>query len=303
MAKMSIDTVQLEYSFKLIIGNLIAAISSLITTLIFGVCYEYRITLITIIFLPIIVILTIIRRFTVQVDSPKSLAAGAKGGRILSECTTGSKTIFSYNFSQEALNIYLEAIDYITQRQYLDNFINAISLGLMIFFNYIINVIIFALSKKYISDNSLNSDEMTVIQTIIGEGFSTIAGNMRTVFRVRKAIASLISVYSILDTESLISPFEKDNINKLSANNIKGKIEFRNVYFAYPFQPEHVILKDVSFIILPGPKVALVGNSGCGKSSVIQLLNRFYDVEDGKGEILIDDVNIKDYNLYELKKR
>ena len=299
MAKMSIDTVQLEYSFKLIIGNLIAAISSLITTLIFGVCYEYRITLITIIFLPIIVILTIIRRFTVQVDSPKSLAAGAEGGRILSECTTGSKTIFSYNFSQEALNIYLEAIDYITQRQYLDNFINAISLGLMIFFNYIINVIIFALSKKYISDNSLNSDEMTVIQTIIGEGFSTIAGNMRTVFRVRKAIASLRSVYSILDTESLISPFEKDNINKLSANNIKGKIEFRNVYFAYPFQPEHVILKDVSFIILPGQKVALVGNSGCGKSSVIQLLNRFYDVEDGKGEILIDDVNIRDYNLYE----
>ena len=303
MAKMSIDTVQLEYSFKLIIGNLIAAISSLITTLIFGVCYEYRITLITIIFLPIIVILTIIRRFTVQVDSPKSLAAGAEGGRILSECTTGSKTIFSYNFSQEALNIYLEAIDYINQRQYLDNFINAISLGLMIFFNYIINVIIFALSKKYISDNSLNSDEMTVIQTIIGEGFSTIAGNMRTVFRVRKAIASLRSVYSILDTESLISPFEKDNINKLSANDIKGKIEFRNVYLAYPFQPEHVILKDVSFIILPGQKVALVGNSGCGKSSVIQLLNRFYDVEDGKGEILIDDVNIKDYNLYELKKK
>ena len=173
----------------------------------------------------------------------------------------------------------------------------------MIFFNYIINVIIFALSKKYISDNSLNSDEMTVIQTIIGEGFSTIAGNMRTVFRVRKAIASLRSVYSILDTESLISPFEKDNINKLSANNIKGKIEFRNVYFAYPFQPEHVILKDVSFIILPGQKVALVGNSGCGKSSVIQLLNRFYDVEDGKGEILIDDVNIRDYNLYELKKK
>ena len=51
--------------------------------------------------------------------------------------------------------------------------------------------------------------------------------------------------------------------------------------------------------IMPGQKVALVGYSGCGKSSVIQLLNRFYDVEEGKGEILIDDVNIKDYNLYE----
>ena len=54
---------------------------------------------------------------------------------------------------------------------------------------------------------------------------------------------------------------------------------------------------------MPGQKVALVGYSGCGKSSVIKLINRFYDVEEGKGEILIDDVNIKDYNLYELRKK
>ena len=126
---------------------------------------------------------------------------------------------------------------------------------------------------------------------------------MKTIWRIRKAISSFRSIYSILDTESLISLLEKDNLDKLTANNIKGKIEFRNVYFAYPFKPEHVILKDISFTILPGQKVALVGNSGCGKSSIIQLMNRFYDVEDGKGEILIDDINIKNYNLYELKKK
>ena len=302
-SRMTIDTIQLKSSFKLIIGNLITSISTFITALIFGVCYEYRLTLITIVFLPLLIIITIIRRFSVQVDSPKSLAASAEGGRILSECTTGSKTIFSYNFSQEALRLYLAAIDYITQRQYLDNFINSLSLSLLTFCNYMYNAIIFAVGKRYILNNSLNSDEMTVIHSIIGQGFSTIAANMKTIWRIRKAIASLRSIYSILDTESLINPFDKDNINKLSANNIKGKIEFRNVFFAYPFKPEHIILKDISFTILPGQKVALVGNSGCGKSSIIQLMNRFYDVEEGKGEILIDDVNIKDYNLFELKKK
>ena len=55
--------------------------------------------------------------------------------------------------------------------------------------------------------------------------------------------------------------------------------------------------------ILPGQKVAFVGYSGSGKSTLIKLLNRFYDVEDGKGELLIDDVNIKNYNLYELRKK
>ena len=303
LSRMAIDTVQLMYSFKLILGNLIAALSTLVTTLIWGVVYEYRITLITFVFLALLIILTLIRRFCVQVDSPKSLAAAADGGRILSECVVGTKTIFSYNFSRKALNLYLEAIDYITQRLYKDNFINSLTLSLMILCNYIMNIIVFALSKRYIINGTLDSDEMTVVQTIIIEGYSNISGYMTSIWRIRKAIASLRSVYSILDTPSLICPFKKDNLDKISANNIKGKIEFRNVYFAYPFQPEHVILKNISFTILPGQKVALVGNSGCGKSSVIQLINRFYDVEDGKGEILIDDINIKDYNLYELKKK
>ena len=171
-SRMTIDTIQLKSSFKLILGNLIISISTLITALIFGVCYEYRLTLITIVFLPLLIILTIIRRFTVQVDSPKSLAASAEGGRILSECTTGSKTIFSYHFSQEALRLYLEAIDYITQKQYRDSFINALSLSLLVFCNYMYNAIIFAVGKRYILNNSLNSDEMTVIHSIIGRGFS-----------------------------------------------------------------------------------------------------------------------------------
>ena len=300
---MAIDTVQLKYSFKLIIGNIIAALSTLITSLIFGACYEYRITLITFIFLPFLIIITFIRRMFVQVDSPKAMVAGADGGRILSECTTASRTIFCYNFSREALRLYLEAIDYITQRQFIDNFINAISLSLITFSNYMLNATIIALGKKYIINDTLTSDEMTIIQSIMGEAYNNIAGYMKSIWRIRKAIASLRSIYSILDTESLISPFYKDNMNKLSANNIKGKIEFRHVYFAYPFQPDNVILKDISFTIEPGQSVALVGNSGCGKSSIIQLLNRFYDVEDGKGELLIDDVNIKDYNLNELKKK
>ena len=111
------------------------------------------------------------------------------------------------------------------------------------------------------------------------------------------------SVYSTLDTPSLINPYRRDNEGKISAMNIKGKIELKHVYFAYPTRPETIILKDVSLTIMPGQQAALVGYSGSGKSTIIQLLNRFYDVEDGKGEILIDDINIKDYNLYELRKK
>ena len=69
--------------------------------------------------------------------------------------------------------------------------------------------------------------------------------------------------------------------------NIKDKTELRNVYYFYPTKSDQVILKDVSFTVYPGQQLALVGYSLSGKNTIIQLLTRFYDVEDGEGEILI----------------
>ena len=126
---------------------------------------------------------------------------------------------------------------------------------------------------------------------------------MGNIGSLKKAKVAYKSIYSTLNTPSTIPPYKRDNEGKISAMNIKGKIELRHVYFAYPTRPENVILKDVSLIINQGEQVAFVGYSGSGKSTIIQLLNRFYDVEEGRGEVLIDDVNIKDYNLYELRKK
>jgi ATP-binding cassette subfamily B (MDR/TAP) protein 1 len=116
-----------------------------------------------------------------------------------------------------------------------------------------------------------------------------------------KAKKSFASVFRTIDTPSEINAFEEVNKGKISAENIKGKIEFKNVTFSYPTKPEQKILKNISFTIEAGQSCGLVGYSGCGKSTIIQLLERFYDSTEG--EVLIDDINIKDYNLYELRKK
>ena len=103
---------------------------------------------------------------------------------------------------------------------------------------------------------------------------------MGTLGNIKKAVVSYKSIYSTLNTQSKISAFPFDNLWKKSAKDIKGKIEFKN-----------------------GQHISLVGPSGCGKSTIIQLLSRFYDVEEGKGQILIDGVDIKEYDLSELRKR
>ena len=303
LSKMSINTIQLKEFLKFIFGYVIIIVVMLIVTLIIGCCHEYRLTLIIYIFLPFVIVINIIRRFAIQVDSDKSIEANMEGSSIISECVTNVKTIFAYNFQPEALRLYTEAIDYITQNQIKDNVINGFITGLNYFTSYARNMALYAATKRYVLNDTMNSDEMAVIQNIVGKSYVECLNLLRDIGHIKKAIYALKSIYSTLETESLIPPYAEDNFNKLTAENIKGKIEFKHVYFAYPTNPERVILKDINMTIMPGQKVALVGYSGSGKSSIIQLLNRFYDIEDGKGEILIDDINIKDYNLYELRKK
>lgn len=99
-------------------------------------------------------------------------------------------------------------------------------------------------------------------------------------------------VFAILDTESKI-----DDSGNLLAPRLKGDIEFKDVRFSY-VEGEQV-LKGISLKIKPGNKVAIVGSTGAGKSTIINLLNRFYDID--SGEISIDGVNIKDYTLDSLR--
>lgn len=100
-------------------------------------------------------------------------------------------------------------------------------------------------------------------------------------------------VFKLLDTDSSI-----ENNGTLTAEKLKGNIEFKNVWFAY--NNEDWVLKDISFQIKKGEALALVGATGAGKSSIINLIGRYYEIN--KGEILIDGINIKDIELNLLRK-
>lgn len=100
-------------------------------------------------------------------------------------------------------------------------------------------------------------------------------------------------VFKVLDTNEVIV-----ETGTRPAQDIGGKIEFKNVWFAY--KDDDYVLKGLSFVIEKGKTVAIIGATGAGKSSIINLLSRFYEIN--KGEILIDDVNVKDYKLDELRK-
>jgi ATP-binding cassette subfamily B (MDR/TAP) protein 1 len=199
--------------------------------------------------------------------------------------------------------MYMGVLEY-HRRQFLrDSIIAGIFIGIGQFCIFGGNAAVMAAAKHYILNGEIDSEDMGLSMNIVLTSAGGIGNGLAQLGDLKKANVAFKSLYSTLDTPTLINPFKHDNEGKISAQNIRGQIELRHVYFAYPTRPEQVILKDVSFTVMPGQQVALVGYSGSGKSTIIQLLTRFYDVEDGKGEILIDGVNIKDYNLYELRKK
>ncbi len=111
-----------------------------------------------------------------------------------------------------------------------------------------------------------------------------------------RALASAKRINEVLCTEIDLTD---DEARHKDATVQYGKIEFRDVYFKYYKNNEKWVLEKINLVLNPGETVGIIGSTGCGKSSLVQLIPRLYDVD--RGEVLVDDVNVKDYSLKNLR--
>ena len=301
LTRLSIDTTQLNTLVLSVVGDLVGTLGTAAVGLGLSFYFSWRLTLISICFLPFIIYAQIIVAKTRRGGREEDKKIDIEAGGVLSECVINTKTIYSFNFQKPAVNMYLQILYEAEKKFFKDSFIKGIVCGLGVFAMYASNATVFHFSGVFIRKGKLSFQDMNSAMNCVMTMSQGISQGLVGVSEYTKAKKAFSSVFSTMDTKTLIDPSEEGNKGKITPENLKGKIEFKNVTFAYPTRPDQKILRDISLTIPEGHSAALVGYSGCGKSTIIQLIERYYDAD--KGEVLIDGINIKDYNLYQLRKK
>ena len=271
----------------------------LITALLIGFYYDKKLTLILLCFFPFRILFSyLVGKFKVG-GNRKYKNIRIESSLFFSEIVSNTKTLFSYNYQKYAVNLYESILEKENYDYIKDSLIISALLSLGDFLTYASNSVAYKCAIIFIRNKTLTFSAMNNVEKTLMSYLETTDITIRGLSDYIKIRNGYKSVYRILTTKSEINALEKNNKNEINLvdNNFKGKIEFRNVTFSYPTKPNLKILNNISFLINPGSKVAIVGNSESGKSSILNLIERFYDANKG------DDINIKNLNLYQLRKK
>ena len=211
----------------------------------------------------------------------------------LSEHISGMKLIQIFAREQAKYDQFTRATDDLYRSRRKELMVYAVFRPLMNFTANLAMAIILYRGAHSGLEGVLSVGTLYVFTSYIRSFFEPIQALTEQFSTMQNAFASAEKIFTLLDEKNTIV----EKAEPVILDEVKGNIEFRNVWFAY--ENEDYVLRDVSFTIKPGEKVAFVGATGAGKSSILNLIGRYYDIQ--KGEILIDGVNIKNLSTKQIR--
>ncbi len=212
----------------------------------------------------------------------------------LSEHLSGMRLIQIFAREQQKYDEFTEKNVSLYRAYLREILIFAIFRPLVFFLSILSLAIVFYRGGLLAMDETITVGMLYIFINYVRSFFEPIQDLAEQFGTLQSAIASGEKVFSLLDTTDQIPVPD----HPLQPSQVQGKIEFRHVWFAY--EKEDYVLKDISFTIEPGQKVAFVGATGAGKSSILNLIGRYYDVQ--KGEIYIDGIEIRKWDPRTLRK-
>ena len=285
------DVEDISTLFKEVITTILKDIVLIIAIICIMAAINIKLTLAALIVIPFVLLASVIitRIINKLYDYSKSIRTHLN--TFLADSIYGIKLIKIFNKQAECEHLTTK----FRNSRLLPSFYEALLPAIIDLLKYLsIAIIIWICANKWFGI-SIDVGLIYVFISYIKQLFEPVTRIIENVEVVQEAIVSINKIFDILDQKEYL----EDLNSGIKLDEIKGKIEFKNVWFAY--DNENWILKDISFTVNPGESVALVGKTGSGKTTITNLLNRFYDIQ--KGEILIDGINIKDINIKSLREK
>ena len=261
---------------------------------------NYALTLMVLCFVPFVILFTVIfRKFSRQVHRNVT-DARTDINTYLSENLSGMKITQIFNREQQKLDDFLQRSKRLEKAKFSRMFVFGIFRPMVYMLFVSTNLCLFYFGAKgYIQDTTVLGQVMTSEIVVsfymyINKFFNPIQTLAEQFDTLQHSFASAEKIFTILD----MVPEVVDEPDAVEMDEIRGEIEFRDVWFAY--KPGEWVLKGVSFHVDPGQTVAFVGSTGSGKTTILSLICRNYDIQ--KGQILIDGVDIRKIKISSLRK-
>lgn len=288
------DTETLNEMYTSVIANTVKSIITLIGIVIMMFVLNVSLTLYVLAIMPLIIIITFWFRKSSKKVYSEITTRVAKINTFLSEHISGMKIVQVFARESQTYKTF-EKENNKLKKAYLKQLKLFSIFRPSMYLMYILGLfIILIIGANKIFQNQITIGILIIFIQYISNFFDPIQQLAEQFNIIQSAMASAEKIFILLDNKSKI----KDDTNAIDLEEVKGKIEFRNVWFAY--EKEEWVLRDVSFVVNEGETVAFVGATGAGKTSILSLIMRYYDIQ--KGEILLDDVNIKNIKISSLRK-
>ncbi len=295
LTRVTNDVEALDEIFSGLLVNFIRDFIMIVGIIITMFSLNTTLALLSLCCIPVITIVTIIYRKAARKNFLRMKALIGKINGFLAENISGMKIVRIFHREKEKFNEFKKLNDDYFSVSITELILHSLLRPIIEIVNTLTMALLIWYCSTKITGGYLEIGVLYAFITYIKQFFAPINEISEEFTSLQSAMISAERVFDVLDNKE----FQEDFTVGELVDKIKGEIEFKNVWFAY--DNEDWVLKDVSFKIEPGQTAAFVGATGSGKTTIINLMARFYDVQ--KGEILIDGRNIREYNLRVLRKQ
>eukprot|EP01090_Pellita_catalonica_P020643 TRINITY_DN747_c0_g1_i2.p1 TRINITY_DN747_c0_g1~~TRINITY_DN747_c0_g1_i2.p1 ORF type:complete len:624 (-),score=107.60 TRINITY_DN747_c0_g1_i2:30-1901(-) len=299
-SRLSADTVVVQGGISEKVGQVIGFNFQLVAGLIIAFIFGWKLTLVLLACSPLIVFSGALQAAFLERNAKSGQKAYSLSMNIVEESLSGFRTVTSFGLETLLSKTYSESLRKPSQLGRRKSHMQGAGLGFSMMMIFCVYALGFWYGATLVDDGEMELGDLLIVFFSVMIGAMGLGQGGQLMPDIAKARGAATDLFALIDAEIDVNP-NRGTGRTVKPGKFKGIIEFKNVKFHYPARPESPIFSKLNLRVGKGETLALVGQSGSGKSTIVSLLERFYDVQGGK--IMVDGIDIRKYDLDFLRQQ